>query len=83
MFVTNENPIFINIANSIIQIKITGNDIDFKTNIMIMNMIAIDTVFTLLKSWSLISTKSFINGPSPTNIPFSSYYFIILLISFI
>ena len=54
VFVTNENPIFINIANSIIQIKITGNDIDFKTNIMIMNMIAIDTVFTLLKSWSLI-----------------------------
>ena len=71
----------INIANSIAAINIIGKLTDFRTNTIITSIIAIETVFTLLKSWSLISTKSFINGPSPASIAVSSYSFIILFTS--
>ena len=62
-------------------IKITDNEIDFNTNTMITNIIAIDTVLTLLKSWSETSTKSFIKGPSPARIAFLSYFSITLFTS--
>ena len=42
----------------------------------------IEEVLTFLKSSSLVRTRSFIKGPSPAKIPFSSYFLIIVLISF-
>ncbi len=59
VLVKNEHPMFTNIANSMTNINNIGSDIDESTNIIITNITAIDTVFTFLKSWSLISTKSF------------------------
>ena len=70
----------INIANSITQINITGRIADFNVKIISTKITAIDTQFTLLKSWLLISTKSFINGPSPANIAVLSYLFTISFI---
>ena len=63
---------FINIANSITVINITGIDIDLNITNINKKIIAIDTVFTLLKSWSLTWIKSFIRGPSPASIALGS-----------
>ena len=70
--------ILVNIANSITDISNNGNVYDFSTNNIINNMHIIDELFTLLKSVSLIFTKSFISGPSPAKIPSLSYFVIIL-----
>ena len=64
-----------NIANSITVTNNTGKLPDFSVIIINKKIITIDTQFTLLKSWLLISTRSFIKGPSPAKIAFSSYSF--------
>ena len=59
-----------------------GIEPDLNTNIIKINITAIELIFTLLKSWSAISTKSFIRGASPARIPSSSYLFITSFILF-
>ena len=53
-------------------------DLSRSTNSIINNIHIIEELFTLLKSVSLIFTKSFISGPSPAKIPSLSYFVIIL-----
>ena len=72
---------FKNIANSIIATSITGIVGDLNTKIININIIAIDVIFTLLKSVSAISTKSFISGASPDKIALLSYFLIMLFIT--
>ena len=50
---------------------------------MITKMIPIDTILTVLKSVSVISIRSAVNGPSPINIPPLSYLCNILFRSLI
>ena len=69
--------IFTNIANSIVNISNIGRLNDFSTKNIINRIAIIDEELTLLKSSSLIVTKSFIRGPSPANKAFLSYLFII------
>ena len=52
-------------ANSIARISKIGKEKDFKTKNMIIKIQIILDVLTLLKSSSLVFTKSFISGPSP------------------
>ena len=47
----------------------------FSTRAIIRKIAAIDIIFTTLKSWSVVSIISFIQGASPMSIPFLSYFF--------
>ena len=51
-----------------------GSEILFSTNAIIMNIAAIEMIFTTLKSLSVVSIMSFIQGASPISIPDLSYF---------
>ena len=68
-----------NIASSITETKIIGREKLFKTSRIIMNIATIEIASTTLKSWSVISIISLVQGASPMSIPFLSYFLSILL----
>ena len=68
----------INMANSITDTSITGRETDFNTIAIIKKIKIMDTALTVLKSWSVIVIKSWVQGASPISIMDSSYPFIIL-----
>ena len=55
----------------------TGNEIDFNTNAIIMKIKIIETAFTVLKSVFVIVIRSSVHGASPINIAVSSYFLMI------
>ncbi len=58
-----------------------GSDTDLSTNSIRMKIAPMLTILTVVKSVSVISTKSLVAGASPTSIPSASYFFMILDIS--
>ena len=60
-------------ASSITAISMKGRDMLFSTIAIIMNIAAMDTAFTTLKSWSVVSIMSFMQGASPISMPLGSY----------
>ena len=62
---------FTKIANSMTATKITGNEMDLNTKIMIKKIAPMETILTRLKSSSVILIKSFVQGASPINIALS------------
>ena len=61
--------------NSITATRINGKVILFSTSAMMIKIAAIETVLTTLKSSSVISIRSFVQGASPISIPAGSYFF--------
>ena len=63
------------------EIRIKGREILFSTNRMIRNIARTETAVTILKSRSVVSIISFVQGPSPMTSPLLSYFFTIPLIT--
>ena len=61
--------------NSITATKITGRVILFSTSAMMTKIAMIEIAFTTLKSSSVVSIRSFVQGASPISIPVESYFF--------
>ena len=74
-----QKPRFMNIASSITATRIIGSETLFKTSSIITNIAAIEIASTTLKSWSVISIISLVQGASPMSIPFLSYFLSISL----
>ena len=62
------------IASSITDTSIIGSDTERNVSAMIMNIAAIESMLTTLKSWFVISIKSLVAGASPMSIESSSYF---------
>ena len=72
----------INIAASITTISIKGSETLFSTSAIMINIAAMDIIFTTLKSLSVVSIISFIQGASPISMPDLSY-FLSMVFSFV
>ena len=68
-------------ANSITATSISGSETDLKVTRMIRKIAAIEIISTTLKSLSVTSIRSFVQGASPISIAELSYFLIMLFIS--
>ena len=69
--------------NSITATRISGRVILFSTRAMITKIATIETAFTTLKSSSVVSIRSLVQGASPISMPLESYFFKIVFSSLI
>ena len=63
------------IASSMTAIRMKGREKLPSTSVMMRKMAAMEMALTTLKSWSVVSIMSFMQGASPMSIPPSSYFF--------
>ena len=69
------NPKLIKMENSITATKIIGRVMLFSTRAMMIKIATMEMVSTTLKSLSVISIRSLVQGASPMSIPVLSYFF--------
>ena len=68
-------PRLMKIASSMTAIRMKGREKLPSTSVMMRKMAAMEMALTTLKSWSVVSIMSFMQGASPMSIPPSSYFF--------
>ena len=69
VFVKHGTPMFTVIANSITATRMIGSETERSAIRMMIKIAAIETIFTTLKSWSVMSIRSFVAAASPISIP--------------